>query len=126
MRFIKYFKLFLEKFTDTSNIKSWIILYNHTKLHDINYRILKRTGIKNENEFNDILNEIVKKCDVDKLQGDYTFVSFKYSIKIISYIKGNEILVRTILGKDESIKKYDKIILIWIEYMNLLKMIQRS
>ena len=112
MRFIKYFKLFLEKFTDTSNIKSWIILYNHTKLHDINYRILKRTGIKNENEFNDILNEIVKKCDVDKLQGDYTFVSFKYSIKIISYIKGNEILVRTILGKDESIKKYDKIILI--------------
>ena len=112
MRFIKYFKLFLEKFTDNFNIGKWSISYNHNDDHDINNRVLKRTKVKNENEFNEILNKITKKIEDEKLTGDYTFVSFEYSIKIVSYIHINTILVRTILGKNEKIKVKDKIIFI--------------
>lgn len=112
MKFIKYFKLFLENFTDNLNIKNWIISYNHNSNHDINNRILKRTSIKKENEFCEILNDIIEKCDIEKLQGDYVFISFKYSIKIICVVKNNSIYVITILGKDEKIKNNDKIILI--------------
>jgi hypothetical protein len=111
MRFIKYFKLFLERFTDNLNIKNWTISYNHSNNHDINDRILKRTSIKKENEFYEVLNDIIEKCNIQKLQGDYTFVSFKYSIKVICAIKNNSIYIITILGKDEKLKN-DKIILI--------------
>jgi hypothetical protein len=45
MRFIKYFKLFLENFTDNFNIGKWTISYNHSDIHDINNRILKRTNV---------------------------------------------------------------------------------
>ena len=112
MIFIKYFKLFLENFTDNFNIGKWTISYNHSDIHDINNRILKRSNVENENEFNEILNKITKKIEYEKLNGDYTFVSFEYSIKIVSYIYNNTILVRTILGKSENSKKSDKIILI--------------
>jgi len=76
MRFIRYFKLFLEKFTDKINVKNWTISYNHNSIHDINDRILKRTLIREESEFFGILSDIIKKCDIGNLQGDYTFVSF--------------------------------------------------
>jgi hydrogenase maturation factor len=112
MRFIKYFKLFLEKFTDNSHIGKWLISYNHNLNHDINQRILKRTDVKNEKEFNQILNRITRKIEDEKLTGDYVFVSFGYSIKIVSYIYMNTILVRTILGKKENIKVNDKIVFV--------------
>lgn len=112
MRFIKYFKLFLENFTDNSNIRNYVITYFHTKLHDINIKILQRTSIKNENEFNEILNNIIIKIENDKLIGNYTFVSFKYSAKIVTKTSNKILKIITILGKDEKIKNNDKIIVI--------------
>jgi hypothetical protein len=111
MRFIKYFKLFLEAFTDNLNVRNWKISYNHNKNHNINDRIIKRTSIKKEDEFNDILDCIIEECDNKKIQGDITFVSFKYSIKVICVIKGNSLYIVTVLGKDENLKN-DKIIII--------------
>ena len=111
MRFIKYFRLFLEKFTDGINIGNWTISYNHNSNHDINDRILKRTAIREESEFREVLNEVTKKCESENLYGDCAFISFKYSIKLICVIKDKSIYIITVLGKDEKLKN-DKIILI--------------
>ena len=110
MRFLKYFNLFLENFTDKLSVVNWSISYNHSEKHNIDDRILKRTEIKNENEFYEILDKIIDKCDIDKLQGDYSFISFKYSTKIVCVIKNKSIYIITILGKNENLKN-DKIII---------------
>lgn len=49
------------------------------------------------------------------LNGSYTFVSFKYKCKIVSYINNNnnkKILIVTFLGENQYIKNNDKIIII--------------
>ncbi len=93
-------------------------IYN-TKSHNINNKIIKRTDIKNENEFNEILRNIIIKCNNENIKGEYIFISFKYSIKIVSKIINKKLRIITILGKNEKIKENNKIILIWIKYMNL-------
>lgn len=112
MKFIREFKLFLEQFTDRNSIGNWKIFYFHNSSHDINDRIIKRTSIKNESDFNSLLDKIIKKIEDDKLSGDYTFISFNYSIKLIIRIKDFDIKIITALGKNENTKKKDKIILL--------------
>ena len=112
MNIIKRFKLFLEKFTDKIEIKSWTILYNHNLNHDINDKIIKRTEIKSENDFNSLLNELINKVETNNLIGDYTFVSFQYSVKIVTRVKDLKIKIITVLGKNENSKKKDKIVII--------------
>ena len=57
---------------------------------------------------------IIDKCLSDKLNGEYTFVSFEYSIKIVSdvYYQPGLLKIVTILGKNENSRKNDKIIII--------------
>lgn len=112
MRFIKYFKLFLEKFTDNCKIDDWVVEYYNTKSHNINDKIIERTDIKNESEFYEILRNIIIKCNSENIKGEYIFVSFKYSIKIVSKIINKKLRIITILGKNEKIKENNKTILI--------------
>jgi len=110
MRYIKRFLLFLESVTNTKKIKDWFINYLHNKTHDLNDRI-KRTNINN---FDSILVDIINDIEINNLNGSYTFVSFNTDAKIVANIDINNksILIITFLGKDEHIKKHDKIRLI--------------
>lgn len=114
MKFIKRFLLFLEGISNNKSINGWVIKYNHNKSHDLDDKLSKRTNVKTEKEFIYILEKVTLKCDSDKLSGSYTFVSFKNLIKLIidiDNIKG-EILIITILGKDEKSRNGDKMIII--------------
>jgi len=100
MRYIKFYLLFSEGYTDCKLINNWSITYNHATNHDINDKIDKRTGILYEAQFNNLLNTIINKAINDNLLGNYTFISFKYSIKVVSFICVNNLKIITILGKN--------------------------
>ena len=106
MNFIKYFKQLFEGFFDLNSIRNWKIYYYHNNEHNLEDRIKKRTNL-NEEIFNDFLYKVVEVSEIDNLNGDWVFVSFKYSFKIIIDIENtkNKILIITILGPNEKTKE---------------------
>lgn len=110
MKYIKHILLFIESITNTKYLLNWDISYNHSRDHDLDEKI-KRTDIK---DFNILLNNIILKSEEMLLNGSYTFVSFKYKCKIVSYINNSnkKILIVTFLGENQYIKNNDKIIII--------------
>ena len=114
MKFIKYFKLYLESISTNISINNWKISYFHNKSHDLDNKISSRTNVSNDAEFVVILNKIVQKCEGDNLNGNYTFVDIKYSIKLVTDVDNNnkELLIITILGKNEYSRKNDILIVI--------------
>jgi len=102
MKIIKKFILFLESISFINKMNDWNIDYNQNTGHDLNVKI-KRTDLT-DSEFDIFLNDVISKCEEEKLIGDIVFVSFKYKCKIVTNVKYKNLYVITFLGKDENIK----------------------
>lgn len=105
MRFIKLFKLYLESIDNIKSYNGWMIKYNHTDSHNLNDRLIKRSLIKNTNDFDKIVEKIIEKCIINKLNGDVIFFDFKNQFKIITNININKntLFIITILSKEQDV-----------------------
>lgn len=110
MKFLKFFSQLYESIVDKKSINDWIIEYNHTKDHNLDNNLKNRTNAS-ELDFSIFLENVKKYIEKNNLNGDWTFCSFKYKIKIITSINLNKkrIFIVTILGVNEFIKKTNNI-----------------
>lgn len=112
MKFIKKFKLYLESINNIKSYNGWTIKYNHTKDHDLNDKLIKRSLVKNTNDFEMIVKKIIDRCIINNLKGDVLFYDFKNQFKIITNIDKNMLFIITVLSKDQEtkgIKNYEMI-----------------
>lgn len=104
MRFLKRFKLYLESINNIKSYNGWIIKYNHTNEHDLNDKLIKRSLIKDTNDFGKIIEKIIDRCIKNNLKGDVVFFDFKNQFKILINVDKNTLLVITFLSKDQEVK----------------------
>jgi hypothetical protein len=110
MRFLKRFELYLESINNIKSYNGWTIKYNHTKDHDLNDKLIKRSLIKDTNDFEIILKKIIDRCISNNLKGDVIFFDFMNQFKIITNVDTNIILIITFLSSEQEmkgIKKYE-------------------
>jgi len=105
MKYLKNIIAFFESITSYNKLKSWTITFNHYVSHDLDDK-MRRTQLT-ETDFPKVLEEIIKLCDIDNLDGDWVFISFKYNCKIVTRVlkKINTLYIITFLGKEQFIKK---------------------
>jgi len=104
MKFLKKFKLYLESINNVKSYNSWVVKYNHTKEHNLDYKLIERSLIKNTDDFGKIVEKIIDRCIKSNLKGDVVFFDFKNQFKILINVDRNTLLVITFLSKDQEVK----------------------
>ena len=108
MNFLKTFKQLLESIKDFVSEINWKVTYNDGKNHDLDNKLSDRTNMT-EHDFKLFLKDVIDNCENNKLKGDWTFISIKFGIKLITNVKYKNIYIVTILGKNESLKNENNI-----------------
>lgn len=105
MKFLKYFKLYLESVDNVKLYKDWKVRYNNTPSHDLNKRLLDRSLITDTDKFDSIIKVIIDRCINNNLNGNVVFYDFNNKLKILTYInnKNKEVMVITFLSKDQTV-----------------------